>query len=849
MQTFPPTVRPNSKSSWSQQVESALSTVQRAAKASEAAADEKFDSPYQILTIDSETHPIPHSIPLVVERPAEYRPYTLKPAQVPPPFPPNGESLSHNEERFEILKTTSASLSLPGLVTYISSPRASKRVAIWVNTEGQVGYALEHDGSPLIVPSFYEMSVNHKPCRFYTKDSKVGQVHWRTERGSSYWRPIPMAERRWYYAEYNSIKVWCEGVHCRNCPFVTEFRVFDEGVGIRSYAQPTADDIKSVSESSDKSEDHQYIPVYSTLDTLFATDKGLFCWATSQEEPFIPQKCNLVPETMTPVTIAVSSPDSAMTPGATPPGTLYVSILQADGPAFMRSFGKASTAGSGIEVSARGEAHYQPREGMPGVMYSDIMQGVITPTAWHVVLIGHSPSDLYEKNYIIPLLCPPPHSSLPNMVDSRWVSVGKSLRVRKFEDEQTKSSIDWLALNNFQFIHFDAGWYGDENNATETATRVFPEFQESLHLDIIGEYATEKGVKVTLYVNELGLRETERLVQIYNDWKMSGIKFGFVNTLSQRAMRILHQRVLLSASKNLIVNIHDIFRPKGMTRTYPNLVTQEGIRGEERKPQADHHTILPFVRFLQGSADYTPRYIKGSGILCTQAHQLALPFIFYSPIQSLFWAEPANAVQQTVRWYAPELVVWLLMPTVWEDTRVLAGSIGEHAVIARRVGLDWFVGAITNLDPRHLSLNISTLFLDLPNHPRALLPAPPKGYLVHVFADAYSATAHAELPASQRNLIKVLPCVTFIMPASLSSSFQVTDPIPNYPEETSESILHAQAGQAHRQRIYDDHRQQMIADRKRVVQKESEYETLTNGVIELELAPSGGAVIYITPAV
>lgn len=315
------------------------------------------------------------------------------------------------------------------------------------------------------------------------------------------------------------------------------------------------------------------------------------------------------PGEMTPMTVQLL--DSAQYSGQSRPAYLlqqrFVAILQADGPAFMRSYVTSQKdSPNSLEVSSRGEAHISPKEGMIGVVYNEQLGGAVTPTAWHVISIGNSAGELLENNYIVPLLCPPPAQNLPNLVDSRWVPTGKSLRARTFSNDHASLMADWVSSTNYQMIHFDAGWYGDENNATEIATRVYPDFAASLDMKTVGEYTKSKGISWCVYVNELALRDTNKLIQIYPSWGVDGIKFGFVNTLSPRAMRVLHERIVAYASVNMFVNVHDIFRPKGLTRTYPHLVTQEGIRGEERKPDALHHTILPFVRLLQGSADYTP---------------------------------------------------------------------------------------------------------------------------------------------------------------------------------------------------------------------------------------------------
>jgi alpha-glucosidase len=153
-----------------------------------------------------------------------------------------------------------------------------------------------------------------------------------------------------------------------------------------------------------------------------------------------------------------------------------------------------------------------------------------------------------------------------------------------------------------------------------------------------------------------------------------------------------------SAENQVMVNVHDDWRPTGEQRTWPNLMTAEGIRGNEEMPDATHNTVLPFTRYIAGAADYTICYYD-KRIKTTHAHQLALAAIYYSPIQTLYWYDkPAYSNDE------PELEFWDKIPVSWDETKVLQGVPGEFIVTARRKGDDWFIGAITNNDARTIQL-------------------------------------------------------------------------------------------------------------------------------------------------
>lgn len=275
---------------------------------------------------------------------------------------------------------------------------------------------------------------------------------------------------------------------------------------------------------------------------------------------------------------------------------------------------------------------------------------------------------------------------------------------------------DRYAAHGLQYIHFDAGWYGHEYEVSSDATKVNVDPRRNskgdLDLQEAIRYAKSKDIGVFLYVNHRALeRQLDSILPLYKNWGVAGIKFGFVHTGSHRWTTWLHEAVRKCAAYQLMVNIHDDYRPTGFSRTYPNLMTQEGIRGNEEFPDATHNTVLPFTRFVAGAADYTFCYYsrKEFGhdkrfIKTTPCHQLALPVIYYSPLQWLFWYDRPSSYKGE-----PEIAFWEKMPTVWDDTRVIGGEIGQYITIARRKGEEWYIGTITNNDGRTLSVPLQFL--------------------------------------------------------------------------------------------------------------------------------------------
>lgn len=212
-------------------------------------------------------------------------------------------------------------------------------------------------------------------------------------------------------------------------------------------------------------------------------------------------------------------------------------------------------------------------------------------------------------------------------------------------------------------------------------------------------------------------RQLDVLLPLYEKWGIAGIKFGFVNVGSFRWTKWLHDAVKKCAQHHLMVDIHDEYRPTGFSRTYPNLLTQEGIKGNEEMPDATHNTILPFTRYPCGAADYTICYYhrpelkkrlaetQNKNILkTTSMHQMALSVVYYSPLQFMYWYDKPEDAQDE-----PELEFFDRVPTVWDDTNVLDGGIGQYITIARKSNNEWFVGSITNNDGRDIKINCSFL--------------------------------------------------------------------------------------------------------------------------------------------
>lgn len=330
------------------------------------------------------------------------------------------------------------------------------------------------------------------------------------------------------------------------------------------------------------------------------------------------------------------------------------------------------------------------------VMYSPVDIVTYYATPWKIVMAADTPGQLLENNDIVLNL-----NEENKVADaSDWVKPGKIMRETTLTTEGAKETIDFCSAHNIPYMLFDWLWYVPCTSHDGDATKVI----DKLDMNEVVNYAADKGIGVWLYVNQHALMKQQReLFPLLKEWGIKGVKSGFVQYASHRWATWLHDMVRYAAENQLMMNIHDEYRPSGFSRTYPNLLTQEGILGNEEFPDATHNVTLPFTRMINGAADYTICYYDHR-LRNTHAHQLAASLVFYSPLQTIFWYDKPSYYQGE-----PEISWFENLETTWDDTKVVSGHPGEHIVMARRKGEDWWIGAMTNNSGR--SIEIPTDFL------------------------------------------------------------------------------------------------------------------------------------------
>jgi len=554
----------------------------------------------------------------------------------------------------------------------LSSPNGKIRINFSVSKEpskqrpyvpeGTPYYEISYDGKPFLLPSRMGFDVvGTAEIKHYFKVSDVI----RSEKRSS-WKPL-YGEKNEYPDNYNEMCVVLEETLYPNRRLHIIFRAYDEGIAFR-YELPDQPGFEKV--VIDKEYTEFTFPQYTSVWESYGHEGKYYKVYPSE----VKSKCEL------PLTCATVN-------------GVYGAIMEAGNNHYPRAYVEAPNQRENtLRISLRGEA-----KSVKGIQ-----------TAWRAITLSSTPGGLMEQNYLLLNLNEP-----CKIADTSWIKPGTAMRETTISTPEAYKMIDFCQRKGIDYMIFDWGWYGMANshksdpslvNVTNPGTGIAIPNHPGLDLQSVIAYGNERGVGVFLYVNRQGLeRYADKIFPLYQQWGVKGIKPGFVSVGNQEWQEWMEMIIIKAAKYNLMVDIHDAYRPNGFSRTYPNLLTQEGIHGNEQNPNADHDAMLPFTRFTIGAADYTPGYCRDD-LQSTWAHKLALPIIYYSPAQFIFWREIPGQCHER-----PELELWENMPTVWDDTKVLAGEIGEYVIVARRSANNWYVGGITNTNARSLDIDFSFL--------------------------------------------------------------------------------------------------------------------------------------------
>ena len=510
------------------------------------------------------------------------------------------------------------------------------------------------------------------------------------------------------------------------------FRAYNEGVAYRFYTTQSSDIIikEEQAEFNFKEDYTAYLP-YTT------NDKKPMAMAYQNVYDIIP--------------LSKAQPKLAFLPVTVDCGSVKLTLLESDLEAYPGMFVQSQQGKYGLKGVF---APYPAKTDF----YPWRKQEYVTETTdfisrsrgsrsypWRVLAITEKDTDMPVNNLVYAL-------ASPNRIgDTSWIKTGKvawdwwndwNLKGVPFKAginmDTYKYYIDFASRNGLEFIVLDEGWYDPKSGDMLT---VIPE----LDLTELIAYGKSKGVEIVLWTvfNVLD-SQLEAACKKYADMGIKGFKVDFLDRDDQTAVEMVYRIAEMTARYKLTLDLHGIYKPTGINRTYPHIINFESVFGMEEVKWTDiknnmplYDVTFPYIRMMAGPVDYTPGAMRNAtkadwramyytpASMGTRCHQLAAYIVHDSPFTMLCDA-PTNYLneQECVDFIAS-------LPVEVDSTFIASGELGKYIVTVRKKDVNWYIGGMTNWDERDVQLDFSFL---------------PEGmsYTAVLFKDGVNANKQAE---------------------------------------------------------------------------------------------------------
>jgi len=342
---------------------------------------------------------------------------------------------------------------------------------------------------------------------------------------------------------------------------------------------------------------------------------------------------------------------------------------------------------------------------------------------WRVIMLADSPGALIESEIVNNLNDP------CEIEDPSWIVPGISAWDHWWSGEvnmNTGTLIDYIQLAadmDWEYMLIDWHWYGAPFR-TDGEFRADPDadittVNPAVNMPEVIEFAKKNDVKLILWLLwDHVEKQMDEAFALYESWGISGVKIDFMARDDQEMVNWYHKVVKKAAEHKLVVDFHGAYKPTGWSRTYPNLMTREGVLGNEYSKWSsritpEHNVTLPYTRMLAGHMDYTPggflnvtakdfRNGAPAQVMTTRAHQLGMFVVYFSPY-TVACDHPDNYRNQKGIEFLKEV------PASWDDTKFLCGDVGEYIVMARKRGNRWYIGGMNNSISRDALIKLDFL--------------------------------------------------------------------------------------------------------------------------------------------
>ncbi|MFH1312482.1 MAG: glycoside hydrolase family 97 protein [Candidatus Eisenbacteria bacterium] len=608
----------------------------------------------------------------------------------------------------------------PGEIA-VHSPDQRLEVSFDV-VEGRPHYGVTYNGVEVIAPSSLGLAFRREQPM--DRDFAIDDV--RRAGSDETWTPV-WGQSSKIRSNYNELTVNLIEKVPPNRRLSIIFRVFDDGLGFR-YHLPEQAGMKDFEIMSE--------------DTRFSFTGNHTTWwipadFDSYEHLYTKSSLADVQAVNTPVTMKTAD-------------GIYISIHEAN-----------LTDYAGMTLARLGNPSHPPTA--PHVLKSSLVPWpdgskvkATTPlsTPWRTIQITTWPGGLVESNLILNLNEPCVIDDTSWIKPVKYIGIWWGMHIGKYTwdagprhgatTENAMRHIDFASRHGIPAVlieGWNTGWDRWGQQGAYDYVTPYPDFD----LEGVVEYARKQGVSLVGHHETGGdvpgyETQIDAAFSLYEKLGVPAVKTGYAGKIYPRGQyhhgqwMVNHYRMVVekAARHRLMLDVHEPIKPTGISRTYPHMMTREGVRGTEFNAWSDgnppeHTTILPFTRMLAGPLDYTPgifdltfdEYKKENRVRSTLANQLALFVVLYSPLQMA--ADLPENYEDNPAFEFIEKV-----PVDWDETRVLNGEIGDFVTIARRHGESWYIGSITDEDQRTLTLQLSFLDSDTT-------------YTARIFADAEDA--------------------------------------------------------------------------------------------------------------